>query len=106
MVQGHEQRKTGRRRTLFGGVIYGPAAESWNCNVADISEEGVKVKCKAWELIEVGSQVDLKINKYNDMRRCEVMWARDGQVGLRFLVSIDTRDENMSELFKLVRNDQ
>lgn len=103
MQQGRENRKVGRRRTLFGGVIYGGDGRSWECKVADISEEGVKAKISDDVELEIGAQVDLKINKFDDLRSCEVMWLRDAQVGLRFLVSIDPQAENMTELFKFVR---
>lgn len=100
MVQGEESRKDGRRRTLFGGTIYDQSGEAIDCFVSDISTSGVKVKTKSE--FEIGDSVDLKINKYNDLRRCHVIWKREGAIGLRFEIHIDPNDPDMGELFKLI----
>ncbi len=100
MADDKESRLRGRRRTLFGGVIYGEGGESWSCSISDISETGAKVKSKAE--LELGTFVDLKINKFNDLRRTKVMWVRDGHVGLEFLVKIDKANKEMTEFFKLI----
>ncbi len=102
MADGKESRSSGRRRTLFGGVIYGEGGETWDCSISDISEEGAKVKSSAE--LELGTFVDLKINKFNDLRRTKVMWIRDGHVGLQFLVKIDKAKDGMSEFFKLMES--
>ncbi len=102
MAEGSDKRKSGRRRTLFGGVIYGPDDGVWDCSISDISELGAKVRV-ATDL-PIGTFVDLKINKLNDIRRCKVMWLRDGHVGLEFLVKIDKVKNKMTDFFKLVEN--
>ena len=96
-----QKRKAARRRTLFGGVLYHSDGRSWECKVTDISKDGVKVVLDVD--IQIGEKVDLRINKFDIMRSCEVMWLREGQVGLRFLVSIDPKSENMTELFRFAR---
>lgn len=102
MAEGSEQRKSGRRRTLFGGVIYTADDQAWDCSISDISELGAKVRA-AVEL-PIGTFVDLKINKLNDIRRCKVMWVRQGHLGLEFVVKIDKVKNKMTEFFKLVEN--
>ncbi len=88
-----------RRRTIFGGVVYTDDGRQWDCSVSDISATGVRVRLP--ELLDHGTLVDLKINKFNDLRRCEVVWVRDPYLGLKFLVEIPENDKNMTTLFKL-----
>lgn len=101
MTENRDKRKSGRRRTLFGGVVF-EGENAWECSISDISERGAKVRV-ATEL-PIGGAVDLKINKLNDIRRCKVMWAREGHVGLEFVVKLDKTKSRMSEFFKLVEN--
>lgn len=102
MADSNENRRTGRRRTLFGGVVYDEEGKGWDCMISDISETGAKVKSAA--NLEIGMSVDLKINKFNDMRRTKVMWIREGHVGLEFLVKIDKAKDGISEFFKIMEN--
>jgi hypothetical protein len=101
MADSRDKRKSGRRRTLFGGIIF-EGENAWECSISDISELGAKVRVAT--SLPVGSAVDLKITKLNDIRRCKVMWVRDGHVGLEFLVKIDKTKNRMGEFFKLVEN--
>jgi len=94
-------RKTGRRRTIFGGMIFVDEGDGVECVVADISEAGARVKTDL--ALEMGSHVDLRINKYNDLRRAKVVWVRQGEVGLEFDVGIDSADGDMARLFKIVK---
>ncbi len=100
MADGQEHRRSGRRRTLFGGKMFDEEGNVWECSVSDISEEGARVKSDA--ALAAESFVDLKINKFNDLRRCKVMWVREGYIGLQFLVKIDKDKEGMSDFFKLI----
>ena len=102
MNQGLEHRKSGRRRTIFGGVMFAEDGRTWDCSVADVSESGVKAK--AVTDLKIGDFVDLKINKFNDLRRCEVKWIREREIGLEFTVVIDMTKSDMSPLFKLIRS--
>lgn len=102
MVDGRENRRTGRRRTLFGGVVYDEGRNAWECSVSDLSEEGVRIKIDPEAKLEMGAFVDLKINKFNDLHRCKVMWAREGYTGLQFLIKVDKNQEGMSGFFKLI----
>jgi len=102
MADGRENRRSGRRKTLFGGVIYDEDRNAWECSVSDLSEEGVRIKVVPEANLELGDFVDLKINKFNALRRSKVMWAREGYTGLQFLVKVNRNEEGMSEFFKLI----
>lgn len=93
-----DKRNSMRRRTIFGGVIFDDNGGSMECSVSDISETGVKVTSK--EPFESGMEVDLKINKYKNIHRCEVTWVRDSEMGLRFLLPLSKYDEELAGLFK------
>jgi hypothetical protein len=92
------QRVSLRRRTIFGGVIYEDNSRSTECSVSDISETGAKIRANL--TLKIGDEVDLKINKFNDLRRCSVAWIREGAIGLHFLVPITSKNEDMARLFK------
>jgi len=99
-----DKRNSLRRRTIFGGVLFDDGGRNWECSVSDISETGVKVRAKTAKL-KVGGEIELKINKFNDLRRCEVTWARGTEFGLRFLVSITRQDGELARLFKFARGE-
>lgn len=101
MAQGFDKRAHGRRRTIFGGVLYGQDGGSWECAIVDISETGAKIRANTE--LAMGDKVDLKINKFNELRSCEVIWLREREVGVRFLVGLDTRREGMNNLFGLIK---
>ena len=92
------QRTNIRRKTIFGGVIYEDNGRSTECSVSDISETGAKIRANI--SLEIGVEIDLKINKFNDLRRCSVAWTRESEVGLNFLVPITAKNEDMVRLFK------
>lgn len=92
------KRKNIRRRTIFGGIIYEDTGQATECSITDISETGVKVRTKM--SLEIGREVDLKINKFNELRRCVVAWVREGEVGLQFLIAMTAKNEEMARLFK------
>ncbi len=102
MADGRENRRSGRRRTLFGGVIYDEDRNGWECSVSDLSEEGVRIKVIPEANLELGDFVDLKINKFNALCRSKVMWVREGYTGLQFLIKVDRNEDEMSGFFKLI----
>lgn len=102
MADGINNRRTARRRTLFGGVVFDDDRNAWECSVSDLSVEGVRVKMAPGANLKLGDFVELKINKFNDLRRCKVMWEREGFIGLQFLVKVDKEKDGLSEFFKLM----
>ncbi|MEE8393550.1 MAG: PilZ domain-containing protein [Rhodospirillales bacterium] len=101
MTDVDDLRKSGRRKTIFGGVLFDGDGKKWECSIFDISETGARVKTQAD--LEMGMHVDMKINKFNDFRRAEVVWDRNGYIGLQFLVKIDRTDKEMTGFFKLMK---
>lgn len=98
MNDNSNRRENPRRKTIFGGVLFNDEGKNWECFVSDISSTGVKVR--AAELPESGIEINLKINKFNDLRRGKVTWVRNGEFGMNFLVPISDRDE---ELYRLIK---
>ncbi len=99
--EGISRRISERRRTILGGRIYNDDGDAWDCTIKDLSEAGAKVRTDA--ALENGTCVDLKVNKFEDLRRAEVIWVRGSEAGLRFLVKIDRVPESMRRLFSLVQ---
>lgn len=104
MNTNEDKRNSMRRRTIFGGVLFDDGGRHWDCSISDISETGVKIRSKTAEL-QIGDEIELKINKFNDLRRCEVSWIRGNHIGLRFLVTITHHDGDMARLFKFARGE-
>ncbi len=90
-------RKHRRRRTILGGVLY-RGDENWECSIFDFSESGARIRSEGNP--EIGSFVELKINKFNDFREAKVMWKRGKYLGLEFLVSFDTEKDEMAKLLR------
>jgi hypothetical protein len=104
MNDAENRRATPRRRTIFGGVIFDDNGLNWECSVSDISSTGVKVRSS--QVPGSDTEINLKINKYNDLRRCQVTWTREGEFGLRFLVPISEHDDDIYRLLKLMGSDR
>ena len=85
MNEGAESRDSRRRRTLLSGVVFDTNNLTWECSVTDMSQTGVRVTTSIKP--NVGSSVSLQISKFKTRHRFEVMWARNGELGLR---NIDT----------------
>ena len=80
--------------------MFNDDGDQWDCSIVDFSETGAKVRSQAD--LQVGSFVNMKIVKFNDLRRAEVMWSRDGKLGLRFVVKINRLQKEMAQFFKFV----
>ena len=93
------RRVSERRLTILGGRIYGDDDQRWDCTIKDFSEAGAKVRSDA--TLEKGGFVDLKVNKFEDLRRAEVIWVAGNTAGLRFLSKIERAPESMRRLFAL-----
>ncbi len=99
MADSGNRRVKPRRMTLLGGRLYDAAGKGWDCLIKDLSRSGVKVRTDA--RFEVGDIIDIKFNKFEDIRGCEVMWAEDGFLGLRFIGEMNTVPDSMEKLFML-----
>ena len=96
-----EKRILPRRRAILGGRLFDVQGKGWDCTVRDLSEGGAKVTSDA--TLSQGEMIDLKINKFDDIRRAEVMWAGGRDAGLRFVNKIDKVPESMRRFFGLVK---
>lgn len=92
-----ESRKHRRRKTILGGVLY-RGDEKWECSIFDFSESGARIRCDGDP--EIGSFVELKINKFNDFRQAKIMWKRGKYLGLEFLVNFDIEKDEVAKLLK------
>jgi len=95
------QRQNPRRKTILAGKLFDDDGHAWECTVKDLSETGAMVRVDA--PIEKGMEIDLKLTKFEDIRRTEVIWARDGLAGLRYLAKIEKVPPAMRRLFTLLR---
>jgi hypothetical protein len=91
-------RNNGRRRTILGGSLYDDGQNSWDCSITNISETGAQIRSDA--ALDKGAIVELKIHKFNNLHCSEIMWVRDGRMGLRFLMKIDPKRDGMTKFFK------
>ena len=62
--------------------------------IADMSTSGARVKTSAE--ISLGTELYLKIDKFNDLRRAEVVGLREGYTGLRFSKEITNPPASMA----------
>lgn len=82
MSEQQNLRQNQRRRAILVGRVFDDANNGGRCMIVDMSVSGAKVKCEAD--FPLGTEVYLKIDKFNDLRRAEVVWLREGYTGLRF----------------------
>ncbi len=101
MTDASNNRVMPRRRAILSGRIFTDDGKVWHCLIRDISEKGARIKCDASP--KQGLMVDIKVTKLNDILRAEVMWVRDGEIGLRFLTKIDTTPKSMARFFTLAK---
>ena len=94
------KRRHGRRRTLFGGTLFANDGHETECFISDISTSGARVRLK--EDIPLGTDVDLKINKYDFFLQARVAWIREGYTGLEFKVPLDPEKDDIARLFSLI----
>jgi hypothetical protein len=83
---GKELRADVRRRTILGGKIISDSGQVKDCLIMDLSLAGVR--CRCGEPMESKTFVNVRINRFGELRRAEVMWVRGDQVGLRFTEKI------------------
>ena len=84
--QGKELRADVRRRTILGGKLISDSGQVRDCLIMDLSLAGVR--CRCGEPLETKSFVNVRIDRFGELRRAQVMWVRGDQVGLRFVEKI------------------
>ncbi|MEO5337541.1 MAG: PilZ domain-containing protein [Magnetospirillum sp. WYHS-4] len=99
-----DNRVAPRRKALFGGRIFAEGLGAWDCLIRDISASGARVRVDDRTPLVAGTSVDLKVNKFEDLRRAEIMWIRGQEMGLRFLVPLTRVPKAMERFFTLVRS--
>lgn len=100
MSESLNKRHNQRRRTLFSGIVYDAENKKWECSVSDISETGVKVRGKL--KLTVGTNIELKINKFNLLIAAEVVWDHDDTYGLQFATPLDRYDSDYKGIFGIM----
>ena len=93
MVQGNDKRLVVRRRTILEGKIFDDGGTFAECTVFDLSTTGARVKSD--NLFEGRDAVNLKIARLPNIQRSEIVWRRNGQLGLRFANEIKRVPDSM-----------
>lgn len=79
-----EARVAPRRRTLKAGVIaFNSHFMTYNCTVREISETGARLRVD--DVMGIPNHFDLVIELDAVEYPCEVVWRRQGEIGVRFL---------------------
>ena len=94
-------RTDSRRRTILGGKIFDNEGQSAECVISDLSVAGARVKCGFMPVR--GSTVSLKIDKFKDIRGADVVWVRDGWIGLKFVEKIKDASPALRKVFGLLK---
>jgi len=97
-------RSSERVHTLLSGALYDDEGSAWECSISDISEGGARIKLESE--VEPEMVLDLRIDKFNDVRQSKVMWKQESYAGLQFTAKIDEGKNPMSQLLndRLRRN--
>ena len=90
-----------RRRTILGGKLISDSGQVRDCLIMDLSLAGVR--CCCGELLETKSFVNVRIDRFGELRRAEVMWVRGDQVGLRFTEKIAETTGTAAGIGRLLR---
>ena len=96
----NDNRGAKRRKTLFGGILYGSKRQARDCRVIDISLTGAKLKVPA--KYSVGAKLYLRIYNRKGIHLSVIMWANDGFIGLKFLKSSGVNEWEFSKTFNLL----
>ena len=94
------RRDANRRKTIFGGVIYGNGEQPVDCRIVDMSETGVRLRTKV--KCEPKSKVFLRIFNRKGIHQCELKWSEDGMIGLKFVSSRGLDVSEFNKTFNLL----
>ena len=81
-----ELRADARRRTILGGKLISDSGQICDCLIMDLSLAGVRCRCD--EPLDSKTFVNVRIDRFGELRRAQVMWVRGDQVGLRFIEKV------------------
>ena len=95
------RRREPRRRSLLGGKLFDDEGRSRECIVQDMSTTGARVKTE--EPFEDRSFLYLKINRFQELLRAEIVWRGQVQLGLRFVNRIVKPSKAMAEFFRFFK---
>lgn len=85
------KRSSERRNVYRFGRVVLPDRSMLNCIIKDISEGGAKVVLDG--AITVPPRVLLKIDQTGENKRAYVVWQKDAEIGLQFVVDEPTGQE-------------
>ena len=96
----NNRRNTSRRKTIFGGVLYGNDNQTWDCRIVDMSKTGVRLKTSA--KCDAKTKIFLRIFNRKGIYQCELKWSEDGLIGLKFVRSSGVNDLEFNKTFNLL----
>ena len=100
MAESDQGRIKARRRTILGGKVFDDEGLMIKCTIMDLSTTGARIRCT--RNFENSDFVNLKIDRFEELQRSEVMWRRDGQIGLQFVNEMTNIPKRMVAIFELL----
>jgi hypothetical protein len=100
MSEQHVERKRPRRRTILAGKIFDDSGEMVDCTIVDLSRAGALVRTS--HTYQAEQFVNLKIDRFNELIRAEIMWSRDGHAGIRFVNEMIVVPKAMQKIFDII----
>jgi hypothetical protein len=100
MSEQHRERRRPRRRTILGGKIFDDEGKMADCTIVDLSRAGAKVRTQ--HSYRSDQQVNLKIDRFNELIRSEIIWSREGEAGVRFVSELVVVPKSMQKIFGIM----
>ena len=91
-------REKPRRRTVLKGKLFDDGDRFSDCTILDLSRSGARIRTR--EDFAGADNLLLKIDRFNELRRAEVMWRRKNEIGLRFLDEMKTTPRRMAKILE------
>lgn len=93
-----DSRNHARRRTLLAGKLLCDDGRNTACICRDLSVSGAKVTADG--PFQKGDEILLRLDKFDELIRGEIVWRREGSFGLIFRPAMSVIPESMRELMK------
>ena len=71
-----------------------------DCTIVDLSRAGAKVRTQI--SYRADQQVNLKIDRFNELIRSEIIWSREGEAGVRFVSELVVVPKSMQKIFDII----